>query len=341
MKTDSRPFAVSHATEHAHEQDHDHAHGDHSHAHSHVPQTESKMRLALGLTVVILLVEVIGGLTANSLALLADAGHMLTDVFAVGLSWFALVQSRRPADARRTFGYHRVSILAALLNAATLLPISAFIIWEAVGRFGTPPVVESSIMFGVALVGLVANALIGLNLHGVASGNLNIQSAVIHVLGDAVASGGVLVAAIVIALTGWTPIDPLLSIGIALLVAFSGGRVVLDTVRILLESVPKDVDAAAVAVRMKAVPGVLDVHDLHIWQISQGLYALSCHVKIADQLVSQCSAVMAELNHVLEHDFRIGHSTIQPECAGCDPNTLYCSMTPIGTPGAHGGPHPE
>ncbi len=341
MKTDSRPLVVSTAAGHAHEQAPDHAHGDHDHAHSHAPQTESKMRLALGLTILILLVEVVGGLTANSLALLADAGHMLTDVFAVGLSWFALVQSRRPADARRTFGYHRVSILAALLNAATLLPISAFIIWEAVGRFGTQPEIQGTIMFGVALIGLVANTLIGLSLHGEASGNLNIQSAVIHVMGDAVASGGVQVAAVVIALTGWTPIDPLLSIGIALLVAFSGARVVLDTVRILLESVPKDVDAAVVAARMKAVPGVLDVHDLHIWQISQGLYALSCHVKIADQLVSQCSSVLAELNHLLEHEFRISHSTIQPECAGCNPNTLYCAMTPIVTPDVHGGPHLE
>ena len=336
MKTDFRPAVIPIATEQTHE------HGqDHAHSHGFGPQAEGRLRLALGLTVVILGVEAVGGWAANSLALLADAGHMLTDVFALGLSWFALVQSRRPADARRTFGYHRVSILAALLNAATLLPLSAFIIWEALGRFATPPEVEGSLMFGVALVGLVANALIGLSLHRAGGENLNIQSALIHVLGDAVASAGVLVAAAVITLTGWTPIDPLLSIGIALLVAFSGWRVVRETVRILLESVPKDVDAAAVVARMRQVPGVLDVHDLHIWQIGQGINALSCHVQIADQMVSQCSNILAELNHLLEHEFRIGHSTIQPECAGCDPNSLYCSLTPIGTPGAHGDPHPE
>ncbi len=336
MKTDFRPVVIPVATEQTHE------HGqDHAHSHGFGPQAEGRLRLALGLTVVILGVEVAGGWAANSLALLADAGHMLTDVFALGLSWFALVQSRRPADARRTFGYHRVSILAALLNAATLLPLSAFIIWEALGRFATPPEVEGSLMFGVALVGLVANALIGLSLHRAGGENLNIQSALIHVLGDAVASAGVLVAAAVITLTGWTPIDPLLSIGIALLVAFSGWRVVRDTVRILLESVPKDVDADAVVARMRQVPGVLDVHDLHIWQIGQGINALSCHVQIADQMVSQCSNILAELNHLLEHEFRIGQSTIQPECAGCDPNSLYCSLTPIGTPGAHGDPHPE
>lgn len=336
MKTDSRPVLLPVATEHAHDHDHDHGHD-----HSHAPQTEGKLRLALVLTILILAVEFGGGIMANSLALIADAGHMLTDVFALGLSWFALVQSRRPADARRTFGYHRVSILAALLNAATLLPLSGFIIWEAIGRFGSPPEVESTIMFGVALIGLVANTVIGLNLHSAGGDNLNIQSAVIHVLGDAVASGGVLIAAVVIGLTGWLPIDPILSIGIALLVAFSGWRVVRDTVRILLESVPQDVDAAAVVARMQAVPGVRDVHDLHIWQVGQGIYALSCHVQISDQLVSQCADILAELNHLLEHEFRIGHSTIQPECAGCDPNTLYCSLTPIGTPGAHSGLHPE
>lgn len=340
MKTDSRRVVLPVATDHAHDHDHAHEHG-HDHAPAFGPQAEGRLRLALALTVLILAVEAVGGLMANSLALLADAGHMLTDVFALGLSWFALVQSRRPADARRTFGYHRVSILAALLNAATLLPLSAFIIWEALGRFAEPPEVEGGLMFGVALIGLVANALIGLGLHGAASENLNIQSALIHVLGDAVASAGVLVAAVVITLTGWTPIDPLLSIGIALLVAFSGWRVVRDTVRILLESVPKDVDAAAVVARMRQVPGVRDVHDLHIWQIGSGIYALSCHVQIGDQLVSQCSSILAELNHLLEHEFRIGHSTIQPECAGCDPNSLYCSLTPLGTPGAHGGPHSE
>ena len=297
------------------------------HSHQHTPAGAGRLQVALGLTVLILLVEVAGGWLANSLALLSDAAHMLTDLFALGLTWFALVQSRRPPDARRTFGYHRVSILAALLNAVSLVPIGAFIVWEAVGRLAHPPAVAGGLMFAVAAVGLVANLGIGLTLHGAAAQNLNIRSAVIHVLGDAVASLGVLVAASVIALTGWTPADPLLSIGIAVLVAVSGWQVVRETVRILLESVPRELSLATVAARMTSVAGVRDVHDLHIWQIGQGIYALSCHVLLDDQMVSQTAAILTTLNHVLEHEFHIAHSTIQPECAGCDPNRVYCSMS--------------
>jgi cobalt-zinc-cadmium efflux system protein len=292
---------------------------------------ETKMKLALGLTLLILVVEAVGGFVSNSLALLADAGHMLTDVFAVALSLYALIQSRRPADNKRTFGYHRATILIALLNSATLLPLSAYIIWEAVGRFSQPAHIEGGIMFAVALVGLVANLLIGLNLHGEAGSNLNIRSAVIHVMGDAAASGAVLIAALVITFTGWMPIDPILSIGIALLIAFSGWRIVRESVAILMESVPRDIDIPALIERLQEVPGVRSVHDLHVWQISQGINALSCHVIVDDQAVSRSASVLANLNRILEDEFNIGHSTIQAECIECDPNALYCQLTPIGT----------
>jgi cobalt-zinc-cadmium efflux system protein len=294
-------------------------------------RVENKMKLALGLTLLILAVEAIGGVVSNSLALLADAGHMLTDVFAVGLSLYALIQSRRPADHKRTFGYHRVTILIALLNSATLLPLSVYIIWEAVGRFSHPEPIQGGIMFAVALVGLVANLLIGLNLHGEADASLNVRSAVIHVMGDAAASGGVLIAALVIAFTGWTPIDPILSIGIALLVAFSGWRVVRESVGILMESVPRGIDISLLIDRLQGVPGVRSVHDLHVWQISQGINALSCHVIVADQAVSRSASVLASMNMILQEEFNIGHSTIQPECIECDPNALYCQLTPLGT----------
>lgn len=324
---------------------HLHAHGgrDHDHDHEHTTPNsghpERKLGIALGLTALILVLEIVGGFMANSLALLADAAHMATDVFAVGLTWFAVAQSKRPADARRTFGYHRVGILAALLNAGSLLPISAFIIWEAIGRFSDPPEVQTGLMFGVAVVGLIANLLSGLTLHGIDTSNLNIRSAVIHVLGDALASAGVIVGAVIIAVTGWTPVDPILSILIALLVAVSGWRVVRETVRILLESAPKDIDVDDLVAHMQAVKGVENVHDLHIWQISQGINALSCHVRITDQLVSQSSEILANLNELLEHDFSIAHSTIQTECSGCDPNTRYCSLSPMPTADAHGHVH--
>jgi cobalt-zinc-cadmium efflux system protein len=296
------------------------------------------MKLALGLTLLILVAEVVGGVVSNSLALLADAGHMLTDVFAVALSLYALIQSRRPADNKRTFGYHRVTILIALLNSAILLPLSAYIVWEAIGRFSQPAHIEGGIMFGVALLGLVANLLIGLNLHTEANASLNIRSAVIHVMGDAAASGAVLIAALVITFTGWTPIDPILSIGIALLVAFSGWRIVRESIAILMESAPRDLDIPVLIERLQEVPGVRSVHDLHVWQISQGINALSCHVIVDDQAVSRSAAVLAAMNKLLENEFSIGHSTIQAECIECDPNALYCQLIPMDT-GDHGHSH--
>jgi len=290
--------------------------------------TERRLLLAVVLTTAVLLAEGIGGLLANSLALLADAGHVLTDIFALGMSWFALRQARRPADARRTFGYHRVGIITALLNAAALLPISAFLIYEAIDRLSTPQHIEGGIMLVIAAVGLVVNLGIGLTLHGAGHGNLNIQSAALHVAGDAVASGGVLAGALIIAATGWTPIDPLLSILISLLIAASGWRLMRNTVRILLESVPSEIRTEEVVTAMLAVPGVQDVHDLHIWQIASGMYALSCHVLVSDQMLSQGSSIITTLNTLLADRFHIGHTTIQPECLGCDPKSLYCALAP-------------
>jgi cobalt-zinc-cadmium efflux system protein len=290
--------------------------------------TERRLVIAVVLTTAIMLVEGAGGLLANSLSLLADAGHILTDIFALGMSWFALRQARRPADARRTFGYHRVGIVTALLNAASLIPISAFLIYEAVNRLFTPLHIESGIMLVVAAVGLVANLVIGLTLHGAGHGNLNIQSAVLHVAGDAAAAAGVLVGALIIAATGWTPIDPLLSILISVLIAASGWRLMRNTVRILLESVPSEIRTEEVVAAMLAVPGVQDVHDLHIWQIASGMYALSCHVLVNDQMLSQGSSIITTLNTLLADRFQIGHTTIQPECLNCDPNSLYCALAP-------------
>jgi cobalt-zinc-cadmium efflux system protein len=299
--------------------------------------TERRLVLAVVLTAAVLLAEAGGGLLANSLALLADAGHVFTDIFALGMSWFALRQARRPADSRRTFGYHRVGIVTALLNAAALIPISAFLVYEAISRLFTPEPIEGGIMLVVAAAGLVVNVVIGLTLHSHGHGNLNIQSAVLHVAGDAVASGGVLIGALIIATTGWTPIDPLLSILISILIAASGWRLMRNTVRILLESVPSEIRTEEVVAAMRAVPGVQDVHDLHIWQIASGMYALSCHVLVDDQMLSQGSSIITTLNTLLADRFHIGHTTIQPECLNCDPNSLFCALAP--TQPAHDHQH--
>ena len=298
-------------------------------------RTERRLRLAIVLTLGIVAVEGLGGLLANSLALLSDAGHVLTDLFALGMTLFALRQARRPADAHRTFGYHRVGILAALLNSASLIPIAGVLIYEAGLRLATPAPVASGIMLGVAAAGLVANLLISGTLHGVAHGNLNIQSAAVHIAGDAAAAAGVLVGAVIITLTGWTTVDPLLSIAISLLIAVSGWRLLRETVRILLESVPANLSVPEVVHAMMRVRGVQDVHDLHIWQLSPGICALSCHVLIADQLVSESAGILQELNALLHDRFGIGHSTIQPECAGCAPNSLYCELIPVESAHSH------
>ena len=300
----------------------------HRHAHDDA-RTERRLGIAVACTAAIVLVEGVGGFLANSLALLSDSGHVLADLFALGLTWFAIRQARRPADARRTFGYHRVGILTALLNSASLLPIAAVLIVESVQRLLHPSTVDSGVMIWVAAVGFVANLLITTTLHGVAHGNLNLQSAVVHIAGDAAAAAGVLLGAVLIGITGWQPIDPLLSIAISLLIAFSGFGLLRATVRILLESVPANLSVSEVVRTMMRVPGVQDVHDLHIWQISPGLSALSCHVLIKDQLVSNSAAILAEIEYVLKTQFGISHSTIQPECAGCDPSSLYCALQPV------------
>ncbi|HUS13965.1 MAG TPA: cation diffusion facilitator family transporter [Chloroflexia bacterium] len=308
----------------------------HTHVHVHAaPAVERRLLVAVLVTAAIVLLEASGGLVAHSLALVADAGHVFADLFALGLTWFALRQARRPADARRTFGYHRVGILTALLNAASLLPISALLVYEGIVRLFTPVAVESGVMLGVAAVGLLANAGLGLTLHNVAGSNLNIRSAVIHLAGDAAAAGGVVVGAIIIALTGWTPIDPLLTIAISLMIAVSGWRLLRDTLRILLESVPTGISTDDVVRVMRSVPGVQDVHDLHIWSLASGINALSCHVLIADQSLSSWGGILAALNHKLDEAFQIGHSTIQPECADCDPKALYCVLVPAGEPHVH------
>jgi cobalt-zinc-cadmium efflux system protein len=300
------------------------------HTHDHAGAgAERRLWLSIALTFGIVLLEGVGGLFAGSLALIADAGHVLTDAFALGMTLFALRQARRPADERRTFGYHRVGIITALLNAASLIPISAFLVYEAVVRLFAPTPVEPGIMLVVAAVGLVANLSITAVLHGASHGSLNIQSAALHIAGDAAAAGGVLVGAVVIGLTGWTAVDPLLSILISILIAVSGLRLLRQTVRILLESVPADIRLDDVVAVMSAVQGVRNVHDLHVWQIAPGIYALSCHLLLDDQLVSRSARIMEEVRRLLDERFHIQHATIQPECANCDPANLYCALTPV------------
>ncbi|GAC1565594.1 MAG: cation diffusion facilitator family transporter [Ktedonobacteraceae bacterium] len=288
------------------------------------------LRLAFFLTMLILVTELVGGFIANSLALLSDAGHVVTDIFALGLAWFAVAQAERPANARKTFGYHRVGILAALANAVTLILIAVVILVEAVQRFQHPEAVQPFIMFVSASFGILINLFIGFGLRK-ESGSLNVRAATLHVFSDIGASAGVIVAGIIILLTGWTIVDPLLSVGIAALIAFGAWRILRETTDILLESVPRELSIPDLVGDMRKVEGVQDVHDLHVWCITSDMYALSCHAMIDDVTQSKSSTILQSMNKMLSEKYHIGHATIQFECNPhqeqyCSVDGLYCRM---------------
>ena len=305
------------AAEHA---GHDPAHG----------LTTGKLRTAFLLTAVILVVELAGGLVSHSLALLSDAGHVLTDIFALGLAWFATVQAERPADAKTTYGYHRTGILAALANAVTLILIVIAIAYEAVGRFQHPEKVTPTLMFVSAAVGIAVNLYIAFGLQKEGGENLNNRAALLHVLGDIGASVGVVVGGVIILLTRWYPADPIISLFIAVLIARGASRILHETVDILMEATPKGLNVAQLVHDMVQQPGITAVHDLHVWSIADGLSALSAHVQVADRPLSACDELLVGLNRLLQTTYKIGHSTIRIECAGCTPNHLYCTMDPEG-----------
>ena len=315
-------------------------HSGHSHNHTH-GMAKKTLRLAFFLTIIILIAELVGGFFANSLALLSDAGHVVTDVFALGLAWFAVIQADRPANARKTFGYHRVGILAALVNAVTLIIIAIAITWEAIQRFQHPEPVQPLVMFLSAGIGIAVNLYIGFQKEG---HSLNVRAASLHVFGDVVASIGVIVAGVIILLTGWTTADPLLSVAIAVLIAVGAWNILKETTDILLEAVPRDISLSDLVDDMKSVKGVKDVHDLHVWSIASSMYALSCHVLINDLPTSGSSTILQSLTTMLNEKHHIGHATIQFECsdqreACCEIDGLYCRMETAKE--KHNGQHHE
>ncbi len=302
-------------------------HAGHTHTHGMAKQS---LRLAFFLTMLILVAELVGGFVANSLALLSDAGHVVTDIFALGLAWFAVTQAERPSDARKTFGYHRVGILAALANSITLILIALIIVWEAVQRFQHPEPVQPLVMFLSAGIGVVVNLFIGFGLRKEGD-SLNVRAAMLHVFGDVGASAGVIIAGIIILLTRQTIVDPLLSIGIAILIAVGAWRILRETTDILLEAVPRELSMSDLVRDMLRIEGVQDVHDLHVWCITSNMYALSCHAMIDDVLQSKSSSILQSMNKMLSERYHIGHATIQFECNPhqeqyCSVDGLYCRM---------------
>ncbi|HET9938629.1 MAG TPA: cation diffusion facilitator family transporter [Gaiella sp.] len=288
-----------------------HGHAEHAHGHAHDHRSASRRALAivLALTLGMTLLEIVGGVWTGSLALLADAGHMFSDTFAIGLALVAVTLARRPSTPRRSFGYQRAEILAAFVNGLTLVLVSGWIVWEAIGRLDDPPELLGGWMLLFAAVGLVVNAAAAVILIRSGGEGLNVEAALRHVFADLLGSAGVLVAAVVIVTTGWTLVDPLISMAIAVLIVSSAWSVLRDSTAILMEQTPSRIDADAVARAIVAVPGVTSVHDLHVWTITSGFDALSAHVLVGRG--DDCHARRRDVEQVLASTFGITHTTLQ------------------------------
>jgi len=287
------------------------------HAHNHSAAGKNKKRLAivLALTSAYLVAEVIGGLLTHSLALLADAGHMLTDVAGLILALLAIRFAERPATPERTYGYYRIEILAALVNAVVLIGISLYILYEAYERFRNPPEIQSGGMLAVALVGLVVNIAGIYLLKSASEESLNMKGAYFEVLSDMLTSIGVIAAGIIMLTTGWYYADPIISAGIGVFILPRTWMLLRDAVGVLLEGTPHDVNLAALRESIRTVEGVADVHDLHVWSLTSGINAMSVHAVLADH--SLHDEVLAAVQKKVTSEFKIAHATVQVECKGC------------------------
>jgi cobalt-zinc-cadmium efflux system protein len=286
------------------------------------------MGAAVALTLAFVLVEAIAGRFAHSLALLSDAGHNLADAAALGFSWYALWIASKPSHEGMTFGYHRVGIFAALANAVSLVLIAVFIGWEAIVRIRQPEVANGPVMIGVAVGAIIVNLVIGLWLHKGSKDDLNIRSAYLHMLGDAVSAFGVVVAGVLVATMRGPLADPVVSLLIAGLILYSSYAVLRESCTVLLEGTPTGMDMPAVIAAIKSVGGVLDVHDLHVWMVGPGVVACSCHILVAEQSIREGQQVLRAVVHDIEHRFHITHTTVQVEVEGCDANDMYCMGQP-------------
>ncbi|HJT76632.1 MAG TPA: cation diffusion facilitator family transporter [Gemmataceae bacterium] len=296
------------------------------------------MGLAVVLTLAFVVGEAVAGYLANSLALLSDAGHNFADALALILSWYAIRAARRPANAWRTFGSHRVGILAALVNAVSLVVIALGIFWEAVQRLRAPEPVQSGLMIGVAVVAVLLNGVISFWLRGEARHDLNVRSAYLHMLGDTLSALGVVTAGIVVAATGATIADPVVSLLIGVLILWSSWGILAESVNVLLEAAPASVDMAALEQAVREAPGVLGVHDLHVWTVASGIIACSCHIIVAEQSVRSGQQVLRSVASLLRERFGVSHTTIQIEVEGCESDEMYCALRPIEEPHPHGDP---
>jgi cobalt-zinc-cadmium efflux system protein len=298
---------------HAHS--HDHAH-DHDHHHGGDEKNESRIAIAALLTGGFMGVELVGGILAGSLALMADAGHMLSDFGSLALAWIGFRMARRPADARRTFGFRRFPVLAAFVNGIAIFAIAVWIVFEAVQRLMTPHEVQSTLMLWIAAGGLAMNVVSFFVLHGADRDNLNVRGALLHVVGDLLGSAAAVIGAIIIMTTGWVQADPLLSILVALIIVRSAWAITSESAHILLEGAPHHVDLDAVTHDLKDhVEGVVDVHHAHLWSLDGRRSMMTLHAKVADEMAGP--GVVARIKTRLREKHGIGHATVEIEVSDC------------------------
>ncbi|MCX7839909.1 MAG: cation diffusion facilitator family transporter [Anaerolineae bacterium] len=295
------------------------------HSESNRHSNTVRLTASLLITLAFVFVEIVAGLWSNSLALLTDAAHNATDVLALALSWHAIKLAARPANARRTFGYHRAGIIVALFNSTTLIVIALGIFYEAYHRFIAPPEVNAPVLTLVAAIAFGVNLGTALLIRRGSEHDLNLRSAFIHLLGDAASTFAAILAGVGIAFTGWQWLDPLASVLIGGLILWNAWLITRETINILVEGTPRDVDVNAIVHDLKSINGVNDVHDLHVWSITQNMRALSAHIATDDIPLSTSAQIRREINTLLLHRYGIAHTTLQFECAHCGAG-LYCDL---------------
>ena len=298
------------------------------HTHPHAPLSARALRYSLAATFAYVLITLFAGIRAHSLALLSEAGHNVTDLLALLLSWVAVFIQTRPPSATKTFGYHRAGVLAAFVNALTLVAIAFYIFYEALMRIRNPVMVHPKIMIWVAVIGVIMNGVISWVLFRAAR-DVNIRSAFVHQLGDTLSTAAVIVGGWAILWTGQTWVDPALSIGIACLVLWSSFGIIRETLNILLEGAPQGLSAEHITAVLAKIEGVRDVHDMHVWSIGSDTHALSCHIRIDDITMSESQIILRQVTEFLAATYNIEHTTIQLENVNCE--VAHGCVIPIAT----------
>ena len=300
----------------------------HTHSHPHAPLSAKALRYSLAATFAYVLITLFAGIRAHSLALLSESGHNVTDLLALLLSWVAVFIQTRPPSATKTFGYHRAGVLAAFVNALTLVAIAFYIFYEAFLRMRNPVPVQAGIMIWVAVIGVIMNGAISWVLFRAAH-DVNIRSAFIHQMGDTLSTAAVIVGGWIILWTGHSWVDPALSIAIACLILWSSSGIIRETLNILLEGAPRGLSAERITTSLTEVAGVRDVHDVHVWSIGSDTHALSCHVRIDDMTLSESEIILRQVKDLLNVEYHIMHTTIQFENGDCE--IAHGCVIPIGS----------